>query len=87
MMTREEIFLAIEMERERQEILHPLPKLKKTDNPDVMAMEQIILSAEFMAILAEEVGEVGSACQGDSDLQTELIHVASVCVRWLENMK
>lgn len=86
-MTRDEIFLAIEMERERQEILHPLPKIKKTDNPDIWAMEQIILSAEFMAILAEEVGEVGSALQGDSDLQTELIHVASVCVRWLENMK
>lgn len=86
-MTRNEIFLEIEMERERQEILHPLPKIKKDDNPEIVALEKFILTTEFLAVLIEEVGEVGSALQGDSDLKTELIQVAAVCVRWLENMK
>jgi NTP pyrophosphatase (non-canonical NTP hydrolase) len=47
----------------------------------------MLVSAEFLAVLIEEVGEVGKALQGDGDLKEELIQVASVVVRWLENMK
>jgi hypothetical protein len=44
---------------------------------------------EFLTILGEEYGEVCRAVQGepDSDLKTELIQTASVCIRWLENLK
>jgi len=37
-----------------------------------------------LAVLVEEVGEIAQALQGDGDLEEELIQLASVCVRWLE---
>ena len=79
-MTREEIFAAIEEERERQDRLHPgwYPELA-------------------LAVLAEEVGEVAevwAAFQQASSfarkiemrdaMRDEIIQVAAVCVRWLE---
>jgi NTP pyrophosphatase (non-canonical NTP hydrolase) len=39
-----------------------------------------------LAILVEEVGEIAQALQGDGDLQEELMQLASVCVRWLEEL-
>lgn len=39
-----------------------------------------------LSILVEEVGEIASALQGDGDLQEELVQLASVCVRWLEEL-
>lgn len=39
-----------------------------------------------LAVLVEEVGEIASALQGDGDLEEELIQLASVCVRWLEEL-
>lgn len=39
-----------------------------------------------LAVLMEEVGEVAQAMQGDGDLQEELLQIASVCVRWLEEL-
>ena len=81
---RKEIFKAIEKERERQEKLHPLPKLKKQHDKEIMLMQNYIQQNEFLAVLVEEVGEVGKALQGEGDITAELIQVASVCVRWLE---
>lgn len=81
---RQEIYKAIEMERDRQERLHPLPRIKKTDDPELMAMQKYIQTAEYLAVLIEEVGEVGRAIQGEGNLQEELIQVASVCFRILE---
>jgi NTP pyrophosphatase (non-canonical NTP hydrolase) len=49
-----------------------------------MAMQKYIQTQELLAVLIEEVGEVGRALQGESNLEEELIHVASVCIRWLE---
>jgi hypothetical protein len=86
-MERIEIFRAIEQERERQEKFHPLPKFKKSNNPDITAIENLILHTEFLAVLVEEVGEVARALQGEGDLKEELIQVASVCVRILEQFK
>lgn len=60
-------------------------KLKVTQDPELLVMQNYIRQNEFLAILVEEIGEVGKALQGDGDLQTELIQVASVCVRWLES--
>lgn len=41
--------------------------------------------ADYLAILIEEVGEVGQALQEQGlGLEEELIQIASVCVRWLE---
>jgi hypothetical protein len=74
-------------ERARQEMLHPLPVLKAIDNEDVNVIQNLLLQNEFLAVLIEEVGEVGKAVQGDSDLVEELTQVAAVCVRWLENLK
>ena len=39
-----------------------------------------------LAILVEEVGEIALALQGEGDLQEELIQLASVCVRWCEEL-
>jgi NTP pyrophosphatase (non-canonical NTP hydrolase) len=39
-----------------------------------------------LAVLVEEVGEIAMALQGDGDLAEELVHLASVCVRWLEEL-
>jgi NTP pyrophosphatase (non-canonical NTP hydrolase) len=40
--------------------------------------------ADYLAIMIEEVGEVGKALQGDGILKEELIQLAATCVRWLE---
>jgi hypothetical protein len=63
-----------------------MPKAKKSDNSDISAIENLIISSEFLAVLVEEVGEVGSALQGDGDLKSELIQVAATATRWLENL-
>lgn len=39
-----------------------------------------------LAVLVEEVGEIAQALQGEGDLQEELMQLASVCVRWLEEL-
>lgn len=83
---RQEIFQEITKERARQEKIHPLPKIKKTDSADLMAVTQLIINSEFLSVLVEEIGEVAQALQGDGDLREELIQVASVSVRWLENI-
>lgn len=83
---RQEIFSEIEKERDRQDKLHPLPNKRKTDNADINAVTTLIVSNEFLAVLVEEIGEVASALQGEGDLKEELIQVASVSVRWLENI-
>lgn len=41
---------------------------------------------DYPAIVMEELGEVGAAMQGDGDVKEELIHLASVVVRWLETL-
>jgi NTP pyrophosphatase (non-canonical NTP hydrolase) len=82
---RKEIFRAIEVERERQDQLHPKKKIRQTGDKETDLLQNLLLHYEFMPILVEEVGEVGTALQGEGDLQEELIHVASVCVKWLEN--
>lgn len=75
------------MERERQDQLHPIPKRKKSENEDVEVMQNLILNMEMLAALTEEFGEVGKALQGDGDLIEELTQVASLSIRWLENLK
>jgi NTP pyrophosphatase (non-canonical NTP hydrolase) len=37
-----------------------------------------------LAVLVEEVGEIAMALQGEGDLEDELVQLAAVCVRWLE---
>jgi hypothetical protein len=86
-MERQDIFRLIEAERERQEKLHPMPLLKKAGTDDLDIMHNFIASTEFLAVLMEEVGEVGKAMQGEGNLKDELIQVAAFCFRWLEYMK
>jgi NTP pyrophosphatase (non-canonical NTP hydrolase) len=38
-----------------------------------------------LAILVEEVGEIAQALQGEGSLEEELVQLAAVCVRWLED--
>ncbi len=38
-----------------------------------------------LAILVEEVGEIAQALQGEGNLEEELVQLAAVCVRWLED--
>ena len=85
--TRQEIFQAINDERDRQDRLHPMPKQKKVDSGDINAIQNMLICNEFLAVLVEEIGEVGRALQGEGDLKEELIQVASVVVRWIENLK
>jgi len=84
---RIEIFDLIEKERERQDALHPLRMIKQGESEDVNVVAQFLFLNDMMAVLIEEVGEVGKAMQGDGDLIDELIQVAAVCIRWLENVK
>lgn len=76
----------IEEERNRQDILHPLRKIKQSNDDNVNVMAQYLFLVEMLSVLIEEVGEVGKAMQGDGDIVDELIQVAAVCVRWLENI-
>jgi hypothetical protein len=40
----------------------------------------------YPAILMEEVGEIGAALQGEGILVEEIVQLAAVCVRWLEQL-
>jgi hypothetical protein len=88
-MDRHQIFCAIEEERFRQEKIHPLVKLNIKKDDESQIIENYFLSQEFLAVLGEEFGEVCRCLQGENEtsLADELIQVASVCVRWLENLK
>lgn len=69
-MKRSDIIAAIFMERYRQDTLHPW-------NID---------TTNKLAVLIEEVGEIGTALQNrdSTNLKEELTQLAAVCVRWLE---
>jgi NTP pyrophosphatase (non-canonical NTP hydrolase) len=67
---REYVFDLINKERMRQEILHPI---KKYDH------------FYMLAVLTEELGEVAQALQDGTNAEEEIIQVAAVCLRWLEN--
>jgi NTP pyrophosphatase (non-canonical NTP hydrolase) len=70
-MNQIEIINAIVKERKRQDYLHPHNKKE-----------------DYFSILMEEVGEIATAIQHkDRDnMIDEIIHAASVCVRWLESL-
>jgi hypothetical protein len=40
--------------------------------------------SDYLAILVEEVGEIAAAMQGDGILIDEIVQLAAVCIRWLE---
>lgn len=84
---RQEIFDAIELERERQEHLHPMPHRKAHEDADVNAVTAMLFHNEMMAVLTEEFLEVIRALQGEGNLKEELVQTASVCCRWLEQLK
>jgi NTP pyrophosphatase (non-canonical NTP hydrolase) len=84
---RQEIFDAIELERERQETIHPMIKKKDHEDADVNAVTAMLFHNEMLAVLTEEFLEVVRAIQGEGSLREELVQVAAVCVRWLENYK
>jgi NTP pyrophosphatase (non-canonical NTP hydrolase) len=83
-MDRQEIYRLIDEERDRQDLLHPKTIRRKSDSEDVEIIANLIDQMEYLAVLVEEVGEVGKAMQGDGDLKEELIQTASCCVRWVE---
>lgn len=85
-MDRQNIFRLIEEERDRQDLLHPLRK-RKYDDKNVELIANLIDQTEFLAVAVEEIGEVARAMQGEGDLKEELVQLASVCVRWLEEFK
>jgi hypothetical protein len=59
-------------------------KIKKEHQEEIKTMTTIINNGEMLAVLVEEIGEIGRALQGEGDLSEELIHAAAVCIRWLE---
>jgi hypothetical protein len=63
-----------------------MPQKKKSDSPDVNAVTAMLFHNEMMTVLTEEFLEVIRALQGEGRLDEELLQVASVCIRWLENM-
>jgi hypothetical protein len=67
-------------------VLHPLKKINVEGNKELEVLSNYLLEMEYFPVLIEEVGEVGAALQGDGNLVEELIQLASVCVRWLENI-
>ena len=64
-----------------------MPITKKCEDADVNAVKTMLFHNEMIAVLTEEFLEVVRALQGEGNLQEELIHTASVCCRWLENIK
>ena len=84
---RKDIFQAIELERDRQDNMYPMSKAKRTGDKETDLLLGLLHHYEMLSILVEEVGEVGTALQGSGDLKEELIQVASVCCKWLENLK
>lgn len=80
-MTRKEIIEAIAKERQRQQDKHG----------EWSVASPFISDGDRLAILIEEVGEVGKAMQEhdphSDSLRAELVQVAAVCVAWLEAME
>lgn len=70
-MDKEIIFDAIEQERARQDALHEWGN-----------------NTNRLAVLVEEVGEIGAALQEphQGNLDEELVQLAAVCIRWLEEL-
>jgi NTP pyrophosphatase (non-canonical NTP hydrolase) len=70
-MQRTDIIEAIFLERYRQNILHPWNNYTPR-----------------LAVLVEELGEIGTALQDQDpdNLKEELIQLAALCVRWLEEL-
>lgn len=83
---RQNIFRLIDEERDRQDVIHPIIK-RKYEDKNVELIANLIDQTDFLAIAVEEIGEVARAMQGEGDLQEELVQLASVCVRWLEQFK
>lgn len=84
-----DIFDRIKIERIRQE------HLQRTDLIPYTAASTNVTNYQKIAILAEEVGEISKvlndyyktdADQRLSDLKSELIQAAAVCVAWLESL-
>ena len=86
-MERDYIFSLIDEERDRQDLLHPRPPRKKSDNEDIEIIANLIDQTEFLAVLVEEIGEVARALQGEGILKDELIQTASVCADGLSACK
>lgn len=68
-MDKHDIWQLIAAERQRQDRLHP----------------KVGTDHHLLAVLMEEVGEVAQAIQEKTNLHEELVHVAAVAIRWLEN--
>lgn len=68
-MRRDRIYKLLDAERNYQNTIHPMY------NP-----------AMILAVLVEEVGEVAQAVQNNDimNLKAELLQLAAVCIRWLE---
>jgi hypothetical protein len=81
-MTREDILFAISLERDSQDIKWG-PIEKHLDKPLSKVMPQSDEEQGWLDILMEEVVEVTKA-KTDDERKKELIHVAAVCVKWLE---
>ena len=59
-------------------------KIKKEHQEEIKTMTTIINNGEMLAVLIEEIGEIGRALQGEGNLSEELVQAAAVCIRWLE---
>ena len=64
------------------EILHRIKQERKRQ--DTLHPNNNI--EDYFPILSEEFLEVAMAMQGEGDLTEELIQVAAVCVRWIEEL-
>lgn len=73
-MTRDEIYKLIDIERNRQDRIHP------TWPVDLH---------RCMSVLSEECGEVAAAVNDGrpTGMRAEIVQTAAVCVRWLESME
>ena len=84
-MTRDAVFAAIDMERDRQSEKWAEPH----DWGQGDCSSVIVHPITKVAVLVEEVGEVARAVldkDDDDALRVELIQVAAVAVAWLESM-
>lgn len=58
--------------------------LKERKRQDILHPKNKL--ADYPAIIIEELGEVGAALQGQGILEDELVQLAAVAIRWLEDL-
>jgi hypothetical protein len=85
-MDKEEIFKIIEQKMHDYDSFMHIPSPSPEDSEEISLIKHYFYVNEMLASLIVQVGAVGKALQGEDDLAENLLSIASVCAKWLENI-